>query len=417
MKPDKPIIQSLLDLDLYKLTMLQWIFHRYPNIQVRFGFMNRTKQISLPHFVDESALREELDHAHTLQFTKNDLKYIASIKADGVPIFTDEKFVSFLREFQLPPYELEVVGGQFRLEFPGQWQYATLWETIALAIVNELYMRFFLNLMDTDMRKTVYKTGRDRLMEKTKILREHPNIRFIEFATRRRASREWQSEEVGILAKEVPTQLLGTSNVELAHEHGIQAKGTMAHELFMVMAAHAHATIGTPEAIRVSHNNVLDEWWDEYGEPLSIALPDTFGTDFAFSTMTEQHARLWKGQRQDSGIPTVFIDKQIAFYERHGVDPKEKIAFPSDGLTISKILAIDSFIGNRIKSGYGWGTNLSNDRGFQALSLVVKATMSSGIHTVKLSDNVAKATGPKDMVEFYKSVFGYTSTFEEGCVY
>ncbi len=37
--------------------------------------------------------------------------------------------------------------------------------------------------------------------------------------------------------------------------------------------------------------------------------------------------------------------------------------------------------------------------------------------TVKLSDNIAKATGRPENIERFKKVFGYTSKYEERCRY
>jgi nicotinate phosphoribosyltransferase len=66
-----------------------------------------------------------------------------------------------------------------------------------------------------------------------------------------------------------------------------------------------------------------------------------------------------------------------------------------------------------VKVSFGWGTMLTNDfRGLVAgdalapFSLVCKAMSANGRPTVKLSDNPAKAMGPKDEVERYKRVFG-----------
>ena len=45
-------------------------------------------------------------------------------------------------------------------------------------------------------------------------------------------------------------------------------------------------------------------------------------------------------------------------------------------------------------------------------SLVCKVTEVEGHPAVKLSDNLAKATGPKEEVDHYKKVFGYSETQE-----
>ena len=410
-------MQSLLDVDLYKLTMLQFIYHRYPKIPVTFRLKNRNASLRLAEWIQPEVLRDELDHARSLRFTRDELDYIAGIAVDDVLLFPNRDFLDYLSLFRLPSYDLDAVDGQLYLQFHAPWRDATLWETIALAIVNELYFRTKLAQGGPNSLQEARHVGMGRLEEKIQVLKDRPDIKFIEFGTRRRFRRTWQAEVVRTLTDAVPEQLLGTSNVALARETGLQPSGTMAHELFMVLAAHAHATEGTSEAITASHSRVIDAWWDEYGAPLSIVLTDTFGTDFAMLDLTADQAAQWKGQRQDSGSPFEFVDKIIRFYEGHGIEPKTRLAVFSDGLTLETIVEITDYIDGRMRSAFGWGTNLTNDVGFKPLALVIKPVEASGKPTVKLSDNLAKANGPEEVVDLYKSVFGYTGTLNERCVY
>jgi nicotinate phosphoribosyltransferase len=171
------------------------------------------------------------------------------------------------------------------------------------------------------------------------------------------------------------------------------------------------------DTIRASHNRVLREWWEEYGVGLSIALTDNYGTDFFFRDMTAEQARVWKGLRQDSGDPMAFGEKAIAFYERHGIDPREKLIVFSDGLDLGTIVKLADHFAGRIRVSFGWGTNLTNDVGFEALSLVIKVIEAHGHPTVKLSDNLAKATGEAPDIEHFKRIFGHTVTTFEECRY
>src|SRR5207245_477128 len=75
-----------------------------------------------------------------------------------------------------------------------------------------------------------------RLAEKIKTLRSRPDITFSDFGTRRRFSRVWQEYVVRVLAQEMPEQLLGTSNTAMAMQYGLLPIGTLAHEMYMVMA-------------------------------------------------------------------------------------------------------------------------------------------------------------------------------------
>ena len=49
----EPIIQSLLDIDFYKLTMGQLAWRKFFHTHVRYAFRNRTKNIKLADYIDE----------------------------------------------------------------------------------------------------------------------------------------------------------------------------------------------------------------------------------------------------------------------------------------------------------------------------------------------------------------------------
>ncbi len=89
----------------------------------------------------------------------------------------------------------------------------------------------------------------------------------------------------------------------------------------------------------------------------------------------------------------------------------------SDGLDVDAILKITSYFKGLIKCTFGWGTNLTNDLGIPALSLVVKTVRANGRPLVKLSDNLAKAIGETEEVERYKRICGYTNTAYKECRY
>ena len=48
-----PIIQSLLDTDLYKFTMMQAVLHQHPGAQVQYRFKCRTPGIDLARYIDQ----------------------------------------------------------------------------------------------------------------------------------------------------------------------------------------------------------------------------------------------------------------------------------------------------------------------------------------------------------------------------
>lgn len=408
------IITSLLDLDFYKLTMAQLVWRRFADWPVAYGLTNRTsRKVRLAEMVSERSLRKELDKVQRLRFTAQELDWLRSSPHIRRGLFCDD-FLDFLGGLRLPPYDLRVADGQFVLGVKGRWSEAIFWETLMLSVVNELYNRELFRREDISSRM-IALDGEVRLRRKLLDLRrETPNVRFIEFGTRRRYSRDWQAEVLRLILRHGPEMLIGTSNVDLARRFGLKPIGTFAHELYMVRAAAAGAD---DEALRRSHNLVIQDWWQEYGEPLSIALTDTFGTEFFFRDFTPEQARDWRGLRQDSGDPFAFGERAISFYAALGIDPKTKTVVFSDGLDARAIIALQKQFAGRIQVVFGWGTNLTNDCGYPPLSLVVKATEAYGRPTVKLSDNLAKAMGPPDEVERYKRVFGYGGGIDSECVY
>src|SRR6188768_1426461 len=136
-----PIVRSLLDTDFYKLLMLQMIWGMYPKVDATFSLINRTTSVRLADEIDEQELRDQLDHARTLRFTKKEMIWLAGNTFYGRKQIFDPDFLEWLKDFQLPEYELAVKDGQFELTFPGPWMHTSMWEIPALAIINELRSR------------------------------------------------------------------------------------------------------------------------------------------------------------------------------------------------------------------------------------------------------------------------------------
>lgn len=412
-----PISSSLLDLDFYKLTMAQVAWKHFRDIPVTYSFTNRTKGVALPAYIDQTRLKNELEHIQRLRFSNEEIDWLR-----GNPLFSED-FMRFLGRhiehehypLTLPPVRVEMNGGELMVETTGDWPQAVFWETIALSVVNELYYRAFKTIHQISHRR-LWREGERRLLEKIALLKKHPEVKFVEFGTRRRFSRKWQKRVLEIVLAEIPAQVIGTSNVFLAKEFGVKASGTFAHEMFMVLYGYFRS-ISDPIPSLSAHNEVLNVWWNEYGETLSIALADTFGTEFFLENFTPEQAHLWRGMRQDSGDPIEIGEKIVSFYQQHGIDPRKKLLLFSDGLTLPKIVELFHHFSGRIQVAFGWGTNLTNDVGLTPLSLVMKATEACGMPTVKLSDNPAKATGPPEEIERVKKEVRYKDRPPQPVIY
>ena len=394
-----PPVASLLDVDFYKFTMGQFVFRRCPGVRVRYQLICRTPDLRLPERVPVEALRDVVESIRGLSFRQSELAYLRSREPAG--LFRDD-FLDFLERLRLPPVELDVRGGAFHLVVESCWPEVILWETLILSALSELLSRAALAEAGAGGRREAEAAGRARLAEKIAALRERPGIRFASFGTRRRFSRAWQFELEERLARALPRQFVGTSCVASAFEHGLAPIGTIAHEVFMVAAALGD---GSDESVRGSQGRTLDAWWGMYGEPFSLVLTDTWGSDFFFATVGEARARRCRGVRQDSGDPLAFGERALRWYRELGVDPAEKSLVFSDGLRLPDVLRLDSRFGARAKVSYGWGTNLTNDCGLPNYSLVVKPVNANGRPLVKLSDDAGKSTGSAAEIARYRKIF------------
>ena len=402
-----PIIRSRLQNDWYKLSMGAFIHRFYHDVNVTFGFKNRSSNIHLAEEINEEDLRRELDYAKKLRYTEDEIRYLANIRNDGSFMFSDA-FLGRLVSSILPKYDLDIIeeGKQFSFKTRALWNDVTEWEILFLQIISALRTEALMKKLSHEEQERVVDYTVEALRRKIVVLRQNPNVIFSDFTTRRAASPLMQYETDFLMLENLRRgQFVGTSNTLFAKELQTMASGTNAHELQMVVAALAENDI----ELRNAPIKVLEQWWIMYGWGLSIILPDTFGSDWMFQNLPREFATKWKGMRPDSMDVFEFGEKQIRFYEKHGQDPRERLIIPSDGLTLDSMIAITNNFQGRIKVSSGWGTMLGNDTGLGHPSIVAKAVEVNGRPTVKLSDNLAKATGPFEEVERYKRVFGYTN--------
>ncbi len=412
MKPDKPILTSLLQNDFYKITMWLFIWKHFPDIRATFGFKNRTFGVPLAKHIDIGKIREQFDEARKIKLTRDETDWIAG---------TDTDFIEFIKGFSLPEYLLERDGDNFRIEFPGLWTHTTQWEIPCLLIISTLLSQARLRDFSRAEREGVMAQSTLNLLEKiTKIksYRHTHEFTFSDFGTRRCFSPEWQDHVVGIMKEELPTQFRGTSNCYLAKKYNLMPMGTRAHELDMIVAALAGED---DDKVRQAPFEVCRLWSPgTFGNDLQTHLPDTFGSDYFFEHAPSEFAK-WKAVRQDSGDPYVLGEKTVRWYEKHGEKTTDKILIPSDGLNVDLMLKLHTHFRPRISTSPGWGTNLTNDMGFRHIfrpvSIVVKPIEANGRPTVKLSDNIAKAIGDPKEIERYKKIFHYTSTVNQACTY
>ena len=403
-----PIIRSLIDTDFYKLLMCQSIFRNKPKTNVVFSLINRSSKVRLAELIDEGELREQLDHVRTISLARRESTWLRGNTISGKRQMFRPDFLEWFEGLRLPAYHLEKRDGQFELTFEGAWPEVMLWEIPALAILMELRSRAVLDDMGKFELQVLYARAMTRAWEKIERLRKIDGLKIADFGTRRRHGFLWQDWAVQAMQEGLGSKFIGTSNCRIAMRRDIEAIGTNAHELPMVYSALAD----TDAELKQAPYQVLADWQDEHEGNLRIILPDTYGTE-GFLRDAPDWLAGWTGIRIDSGDPAKGAETAIRWWQDRGEDPREKLVIFSDGLDVDSIEALHARFHGRVKVSFGWGTMLTNDfRGLvpgdalAPFSLVCKALSANGRPTVKLSDNPAKAMGPKDEIERYKRVFG-----------
>ena len=406
-----PIVRSILDTDVYKLLMLQTILQEWRDIPVTFSLINRSKKVRLADEIDETELREQLEHARTIKLSKKESIWLAGNTFYGKERLFNAEFLQWLKDYQLPEFELAKHDGQYIIDIHGSWAETSLWEIPLLTIISELRSRAAMRGMGRFEVDVTYARAKAKMWEKVLRLKQLPNLKIADFGTRRRHSFLWQRWCVDALKEGLGQNLIGTSNVLLAMDHDLEAIGTNAHELPMAVATLAN----NDEELARSPYRVLESWQKTYDSNLLIVLPDTYGTT-RFLQDVPDWVTDWKGFRIDSKEPIEGGEEIISWWKQKGVDPKEKLIIFSDGLDIETIESTYKHFDGRVRTSFGWGTNLTNDfrdcapyenEILSPFSVVVKLTSANGEPTVKLSDNVAKATGPETEIERYLRVFGH----------
>lgn len=376
------IITSLLETDLYKLSMGQAIYHQFSDYKTTWSFKCRNVDV---HFTGEMVeeIREQIRAYCDLTFTEEELAYIDNIK------WMKGSYVDFLRLWK-PRYEDFTITDDaecgLSIETKGTWLNTSMYEIPTLAIVNEVYFR-----MQYDYQELL-DSFKKRLDEKYEQLCNGELYigTFSEFGLRRRLSAEAQElvvEKFSRLNDEGRdiSRFVGTSNIFLARKYGVLPVGTMAHEWIMCVGQGNHK-----HNPAYSNWYALNAWVKEYGVLNGTALTDAITTDCFLKDFQLTFATLFSGVRHDSGDPIAWGEKMIRHYESLGIDPHTKTLLFSDALDFEKADHIFRHFHGRSRVAFGIGTYLSNDTDAEPLNIVMKTTMCNGQDVAKISDTVAK---------------------------
>lgn len=389
------MIESILDTDLYKISMGQAILFgklagiNFESINVEYELINRGKT-QFPDGFDKK-LRSAVNKMSQLYLTSDERKFL-----EEKCKYLKHSYLDFLSGYRFNPNEIQIIqnGGDLKVKITGPWYRTVFWEVPLMALISEIYH-------DNRISPEQLANFAISTVKKSQSLSEN-NCRFADFGTRRRYSKNIHMLALSTIKRALKSSnnvFNGTSNVYFAYLMGLNPLGTHAHEYFM-----AH---GALFGYKLANLYTLESWVNEYDGDLGIALTDTYTTDVFFNQFTMKLAKLFDGLRQDSGDPIEFAKKAINHYNKLRINPMSKTIIFSDDLNVDKCIKIKQFCENKINAAFGIGTNLTCDiSGVTPLKIVVKMTKCNGIPTIKLSDDPGKHTGDLDSINICKKVLG-----------
>lgn len=374
----KPIINSLLETDLYKFSMGQAIYHQFPDYKTTWTFKCRNTDVKFTAEMIEE-IKEQIKAYCDLRFTEEELEYLDTIE------WFKGSYIDFLRLWR-PRYEdFEITTDAdcgLAIDTRGTWLNTSMYEIPTLAIINEVYFRMAYNY---DSLLESFKRRLDEKYEKVRDGVYNLSV-FSEFGLRRRLSAEAQELAVRKFTelkneKECPSHFIGTSNVYLAKKCGVKPVGTMAHEWIMCVGQGNHK-----HNPAYSNWYALEAWVKEYGVLNGTALTDAITTDCFLKDFQLTYSTLFSGVRHDSGDPIEWGEKMLAHYAKLGIDGRTKTLLFSDSLDFERADKIYNHFKGRAKVAFGIGTYLANDTDEKALNIVMKTTACNGQDVAKISD-------------------------------
>ena len=190
------IITSPLENDMYKFSMGQCIYHKFPEdtVEWRFKFRN-WKELGkvTPEMVAE--IRKQVDAYCTLKFSEEELNYLKSIP------WIKPSYVDFLRLWH--PNRNEIFINEdgvdecgLRITTKGSWLNTSMYEVPLLAIVSEVYLA----MRDPSGYNELKTKALLELMSISDAAWHKPIGIFSEFGMRRRFSKDVQDQMVSMLA-------------------------------------------------------------------------------------------------------------------------------------------------------------------------------------------------------------------------
>ncbi|MFA3790027.1 nicotinate phosphoribosyltransferase [Aliiglaciecola sp. SL4] len=387
---------STLDNDYYKMNMWQCFMHQYPYIEeAEYRFFMRSDVDLRPY---QAEIQQELQKLDGLKFTDDQIRWL-----EKTPWYTKD-FIEWARmwSFQSRFLFVSEENGQLAISARGPLMHIHNFEMPVLSTVAEVYnRRNYPNKSYQDVRKPLF--NKIDWLKAQHQKHDLTGLTLADFGTRRRFSYETQLTVVDMLNKQLPEFFLGTSNMHIAKELGVNPIGTMAHEIFM---------LSQQVGVQLAHSqkHTLECWVKEFRGQLGYALTDIIGMDAFVRDFDLYFAKLFEGLRQDSGCPFEFGEKAIKMYTDLKLDATTKTVIFSDALNFEKMVELFLHFRGRIRTSFGIGTFLSNDvEGVEPLNMVMKLVKVNGKPVAKISDTVGKnLCDDENFVRYLKDVYNVT---------
>lgn len=381
------MVVSILDTDLYKLTMSNAYYQLYPEAEGTFTFSDRNNEVYDESFIKD--LREEIKKLGDLRLTDAEYEYVKSIR------FLNSNYVEWLKGFKFEPNKVNCYldeDNHLHIDVTNKMYRVTMYEVPILATVSKLRNRYL--KADIDNIPAILEI----LKKKLEFANEN-QLYFSEFGTRRRASYASHNAIVKTIAELCPKYCVGTSNVYLAMKYGLKPSGTCAHEWIMF-----HAGIG---GFKSANRTALDDWIKVYQGDLGISLIDTYTTKSYLHTLTLKQAKLLDGFRQDSGDEYVIGDMIIEKLNEMRINPLTKTIVFSNALNFPKYLNIRNYFKGKVSVLAGIGTDITCDLsfipGYKPANIVMKLTRCRYSprdyweDVIKISDDEGKRMGESEL--------------------
>ena len=180
-------------------------------------------------------MRAQLDHARTLRFTKKEMIWLAGNSSTAAPRSSSRRFLAWLDGFPLPDYELRREDGQFVLDFTGPGARPRCGRSRRSPSSTNCARARRSSTSAASSSTCSMPAPRPSCGPRSSGCAGCPDLRISDFGTRRRHSFLWQRWCVEALKEGLGDAFIGSSNVLLAMNNDLEAIGTNAHELPMVL--------------------------------------------------------------------------------------------------------------------------------------------------------------------------------------